>query len=266
MLDRTGKSIFFSRQATAPNLTAREGDYVLDLETNKLVRLSQTESKIQEKKYEPTLQPIEFSWPWDKTYEPDAAEGKGATSCRSPDGDYKLICKPNPAYSDTNWNDANGPPFLYFLRTKGSKPISLDSLSSDQTFCTSNSEVYLELNDNPFVLTPGYAALFMKRHIDSTSGNGLWVLDLKTKHWTEMSENAGLLYFVPGQTGVTLLHSSRYENLGMSGLVVTCGYLEFWDATFHPVRLGPPTSLFHGASIYYGPGKTLVLRDPEYGS
>jgi hypothetical protein len=49
MLDRTGKSVFFSRQATVPDLKAREGDYVLDFETNKLVRLSQAESKIQEK-------------------------------------------------------------------------------------------------------------------------------------------------------------------------------------------------------------------------
>ena len=106
----------------------------------------------------------------------------------------------------------------------------------------------------------------MTQHIDSTTGNGVWILDLKARRWKMMSENGGLLYFVPGRTGVTMINSSRYEDLGKSGLSVNCGYLEFWDATFHPVRLGPPTSLFHGATIYYGSGKTLILRDPEYGS
>jgi hypothetical protein len=263
MLDRAGKSVLFSRQATTRDLKAKEGDYVLDLRTNKIEGLSPAEAKIQEKRYEPTLQPIEFSWPSDKTYLPDAAEGKDATSCQSPDGNYKLICQPNAAYSGTNWN--SGPQFLYFLRSKGSsQTVALDTLGGEPLLPT--SAVYLELKGNPFVLTPGSKALFMTRHIDSTDGSGLWVFDLKAKRWTEMSENAGLLYFVPGRTGVTLLHSSRYEDLGKSGLVVTCGYLEFWSATFHPTRLGPPTSLFHGAAIYYGSGKTLILRDPEYGS
>jgi hypothetical protein len=89
------------------------------------------------------------------------------------------------------------------------------------------------------------------------------VLDLKAKQWTEMSDSEGELYFVPGQTSVTLLHFSEERTFDLN---LQCCYLEFWDATFHPIRLGPTTSCFHGATIYYGSGHTLILRDPGYGS
>jgi hypothetical protein len=265
LADRTGKSIYFFRQASVPGQKTKEGAYVLNLLTNRLARLSPAQAKLREKQCEPTFSPVLFSWPSDKTFQVDDTEGKGATSCLSPNENDKLICRPNPTYSESNWNMNNGPPTLYFLRTKGSPEIlPLASLPDYQVYFS--GDVYLELKGNPFVLGPEYKALFMTRHMDSTAGNALWALDLKAKRWIEMSQNAGLLYYIPGQPGVTLLHSSRYEDLGKSGKCVNCGYLEFWDATFHSVRLGPPTSLFHGAVIYYGSGGSLVLPDPQYGS
>jgi hypothetical protein len=265
IFDWSGKSVLFFRQASTRELKAKEGNYILNLSTNKFLRLSSEEAKAQEGHYKPTFQPAEFSWPSDKSYRTDTAEGRGATVCQSPDGKYQLIRKPNPDYSDSNPTDDKGGQIVYFLQTKGdSETLSLDFLPG--LLINSLSDNYLELNGNPFVVTSGYAVLFMTRHVDSTEGNSLWAFDLRSKKWIEMSGNAGLLYFAPEHTGVILLHSARYENLGKSGKVVSCGYLEFWDTTLHPVRLGPPTSLFHGAAIYYGAGETLILQDPDYGS
>jgi hypothetical protein len=272
MFDRAGKSVLFFRQAITPDLKAKEGGYVLDLNTNKLVKLSSEEAKLQEKHREPTLHAIDISWSMglDKMFQTDIAEGENAMSCQSPDGNYKLVSKPNPAFSESDLgNKNNGPPFMFFLRTKGSsETLPLDSLPgyppySDLDYLTFKDNPFPVLKGNPFVITPGFSALFMKRDRRPYS---LWMLELKTNQWTEISERSGTLYVVPGRTGVTLLHGPDYDPDANFGLNLDCCYLEFWDATFHPIRLGPTTSCFHGAAIYYGSGHTLILRDPGYGS
>jgi hypothetical protein len=124
------------------------------------------------------------------------------------------------------------------------------------------------------------------------------MLDLKSKSWTVMSDyGGGVLYLVPGQSGVLLIHSSWPES--HFGLNLDCCYLQFWDAPHTPssnpvapnginyyshngaepasssspvtsdilpVQFGPETSVFHGAAIFYGSGQTLILPDPEWGS
>jgi hypothetical protein len=252
MFDRTGKSVLFFRRAITPDLKAKEGCYVLNLRTNKLVKLSPAETKLQEKNREPTLHVMSYlSYLSDKTFQSDPAEGKDATSCQSPDGNYKLI--------RTN-------SFTYFMRTRGSSEVvSLDSLPgspppSDNDF----QSAPLALNGNPFVLTKGSAALFMMRDWRPQS---LWMLDLKTKRWTQMTDAFAVksLGYVSGQFGVTYLGYPLETNFGLN---LQCCYLGYWDGAESaasttsgnlPIRLGPATSNFHGATIFYGAGHTLIL-------
>ena len=56
------------------------------------------------------------------------------------------------------------------------------------------------------------------------------------------------------------------EPLGDSGKTVLSAYLEWWDATFKPVVLGPKLSVTYGAATYYGNGETSVIVDEQRGS
>jgi hypothetical protein len=284
MFDRAGKSVFFFRQALTPDLKAKEGGFVLDLNTNKLVKLSSEEAKLQEKDREPTLHAIEIggATALDEMSQTNSPEGEHEVSCQSPDGNYELIRKTH---------------FGYFLRTKGSsESLPLDSLPGYQTDTVGGADEYLGLNGNPFVLTPRFSALFMTH---GHRPHSLWMLDLKSKSWTAMSDyGGGVIYFVPGQTGVMLVHCSWPES--HLGLNLQCCYLQFWDAPktpsrdpvapnginyyshngaepassssssatseILPVPFGPETSVFHGAAIFYGSGLTLILPDPGWGS
>jgi hypothetical protein len=266
LFDSAGKTVLFFRHSTRPETKSAEGYALLDLATGTETPVSTKMLPSEERKHDPAIKPVLFSWPSDSTMRPDPVAGRNAYSCGTPDGEYRLIQRSNPAHGfDAGGWPTDNAPFLYFIRQRGTGgETALASFPGYQPYFTAQN--FLEMNGTPFVLMPGFQALFMDRHMDSTTGDALWVLDLHAKKWTEMSENAGLLYFIPGRTGVTLLHSSRYEDLGKTGQVVTCGYLEFWGESFHPVRLGPPTSLFHGGAIFFGEGRTLFLPNPDYGS
>ena len=43
-------------------------------------------------------------------------------------------------------------------------------------------------------------------------------------------------------------------------------YLEWWDAAFHHVVLGPPLSVTYGAATWYGNGETSAFVDEQRGS
>jgi hypothetical protein len=152
-----------------------------------------------------------------------------------------------------------------YLKTRGSSSeVALASLPGFQPLYSPGD--FLEVDGSPFIPEAGNEALFLTRHVDSTAGDDLWALDLRSLRWTEMSDNAGLMYVVAGRSGVILIHSSRYDPLGKSGKYVNCGYFEFWDATLRPTRLAPPTSLFHGGSVFYDRDRAIDVQDPDYGS
>jgi hypothetical protein len=262
-IDREGKTVFFSRSASTPTPTSGGGYYLLDLQTGKVTPVARSELKLEQKRREPTLKLTEFSWPSDTMFKADPTLGKDAEACSSADGQYTLIHRPNPAYNENNPGDE--PASFYFLKTRGStSEQALASLPGFQPLYSSGD--FLEVDGSPFIPEAGNEALFLTRHVDSTAGNDLWALDLHDLRWTKMSDNAGLMYVVAGRSGMILIHSSRYDALGKTGKYVNCGYFEFWDAALRPTRLGPPTSLFHGGSVFYGKDRTIDVPDPEYGS
>jgi hypothetical protein len=297
MFDRAGETVLFFRLASTPDLKAKEGCYVLDLRTNTLKKLSSEKTKFEERRREPTLSAVNLGGNdaplanLDKEFQADVAEGENSASCQSPDGNYKLIRKKGPYHR-----------YEYLLRIKGSSNVfsllSLPGYSMDDFVDEPNpfqsDNPFLGVNGSPFVQTPGFSALFLRR---SKRPSTVWMLDLKAKRWTEISDWSGEIYIVPRQTGVTLLQGSL-ESIGKSPLGLVCCYLEFLGATnipphysaapnginyypsngtastnqqtaiseIHPIRFGPPTSCFHGAALFYGSGQTSILPDPQMGS
>jgi hypothetical protein len=258
-----GRTLLFFRHAADAAHRDAEQFVTYNIASGRETPIASGAVQAEQQRYTPTLRVTEFSWDYEKLFQPDANDGEEAEMFASADSAFQVVRRPNPGYSDASTNDEL--PFNYFIKAKGSAQMQdLATLSGYKP--GGDLWNFLVLDSSPFFRERGFDALFMEQHINSTAGDAIWLLDLKTRRWTQMSQNGGHLYVTEGQPGITLIRESRYENLGKTGQSVNCGYLELWSPHLKPIDLGPPVSLFHSAAIFYGEGKTAIFGDPQYGS
>ncbi len=77
--------------------------------------------------------------------------------------------------------------------------------------------------------------------------------------------SVGDIYAPQDKAGFYFVRCSM-EPLGDSGKTVLSAYLEWWNATFKPVVLGPPLSVTYGAATWYDNSETSVIVDEQRGS
>jgi hypothetical protein len=245
-----GKSVLFTRTTSGAGLPNTSGKYVLQLSDGTIKPVSEAGTP---QDYAPTIPTTEFN---DLAFfdpqpgEPYPDAGAHAFAFTAPDSSTTLI-QLNPA-------DGNASYELKFAG--GADPVS--------TFpgYTPNPDIgdtFLTAKDGPFLLGPDrYGALFVNRHRDS-----MWAFDLRRKTWHEIQKEwvPGDIYAPKDKSGFYFVRCSM-EPLGDSGKTVLSAYLEWWDAAFHPVVLGPKLSVTYGAATWYGRGETSAIVDEQRGS
>jgi hypothetical protein len=244
-----GKSVFFTRKSTIANTVKQSGLYQIDIGNNKITPASEDDSYISV-----PMDTLDYSFGLSS----DSWGVAERDDCVSDDGVYRMTQKAGPPdqYKDSTR--------VHLLSISGKAPVDITTLlgfmSPEQI---TGYEGLFYLNGSPFVMGPGFAAVFLDHHLDSTSGTQIWGLDLRAARWTKMSENGGTIHHPPGAAGVFFVAQSRYEPLGNTGKTVNCAYLEWWDAHLQMTRLGAPLSFFYSGSIYHETKETLKIGETE---
>jgi hypothetical protein len=120
----------------------------------------------------------------------------------------------------------------------------------------------LRLNSDPatvFLICPPLRIAFFDLHLDSTNGDTVFALDLKTPRLVRLSDNWAAPIPLPGEPDFLTSTEARYIPIPGSSKTANCSYLDRWDAHLNKIRYGRDTAaICYGASIYR-PGMTPAI-------
>lgn len=105
-------------------------------------------------------------------------------------------------------------------------------------------------DDTPFLIRPPLRVAFLQYHRTSTDGTMHFALDLNQRRFVEIAHNAAEIFPLPNHLPAFLcLCDEWYQNIGNGHTSANCRYLDLWSPELKRTRLGPPISLFGGATI-----------------
>ena len=122
--------------------------------------------------------------------------------------------------------------------------------------------------DAAFLLEGPLRVVFFGLHVESTTGDTTFALDLNERRLVRLSENWAAPIPLPGEPAFLTMTYVRYVPIPGSKMTANSSYLERWDAKLNKVRYAREgtAALCYGASMYR-PGRTpavvTIRRDAD---
>ena len=174
----------------------------------------------------------------------------------SPDGSMQLILRETKDEDD----EINGPGHgkHYQLRdTASGKTTEFETIPG---FEGAFEILHRSLDkEQRFLIQPPLRIAFFGLHLDSSSGDTCYALDLSGPRFIRLSPNWAAPVPLPGEPAFLTLTEVRYVQIPHSAKSANCSYMEHWDAGFHRIRYASEgAALCYGASLYR-PGMTPTV-------
>jgi hypothetical protein len=122
--------------------------------------------------------------------------------------------------------------------------------------------------DQAFLLEGPLRVVFFGLHLDSTSGDTSFALDLNQRRLIRLSPNWAAPIPLPGEPAFLTLTYVRYVPIPRSKKTANCTYLERWDAKLEKVRYAREgtAAICYGTSLYRpanSPAVVTIRRDAD---
>ena len=169
-----------------------------------------------------------------------------ARAITSPDGKTEIKIVPAADVEDPGAPDRWD---VQLCTTDGGQPVKVGELSGYSAgFLSrvSNDAGQCLLHDGELEVA------FCFVHLNSTDGNTVHALDLRTRRLTRLSPNLATPFLLPGEPAFLTLTENRYVPYGDGEHTANCFYVERWGVDLKPVRYakGKTAGVCYGASMY----------------
>ncbi|MEZ0254657.1 MAG: TolB family protein [Chthoniobacter sp.] len=193
--------------------------------------------------------------------------GEPPTTAKAPDGSVELVIaetKDDP--EDVRGLDGPGHGGNYLLRDlKSGKETKMGDVPGFEGLW---ELLYDKQNVTKFFYFDGPLRLaFYGLHIESSTGDACYALDLTGPRLVRLAENWTTPFPLPGEGAFLTLTDARYLPIPNSPKTANCSYIERWDAKLQKIKYAKDGTapVCYGASIYR-PGKTpavVTVKDYE---
>lgn len=188
---------------------------------------------------------------------PAPATGDITARYATPDKAYEVIFRSVKSDPD---NDINGPGhgrFHSLLETRSGQETAFGKMPGFE-----GAADLLHIKGEPtqqFLIEPSLHIAFFGLHIDSSTGDTVYALDMDKRRFTRLSENWAAPFPLPGEAAFLTLTENRYVPIAGSKMTANCTYVEYWNARLEKVRYARAgAGRCYGASMYR-PGKVPAI-------